>query len=725
LKIEVDANGLYQVTYNDLKSAGFSAEAVDPQKLHLATGGQEVAIKVEAGADGKLTPGDRILFYGQRARSRYTGVNVYWLYADAAAGLRMGSRPVTSPAGMNPLQTHPVTAHFEENHVYEALYAESSGDHWYWDLLNRLTHECPEFTWKTSFDLPQLRRGEHTARLRISLQGGSFGVYNVNVLVNGHQVGNVVWEDLSRATREFTFSGSWLSPTDNELQVENGACPPPPRAPKKLLLNYFEVVHQGRFGAVDNVLDFWGQAGSQDYELYDFGSAGVRLHDITDPVRPTIIQGAVWAEGALRFRDGPAAPCHYLATGPSAIRSPRGIYQDEPSALASQPVPAPDYLLIGYGPFLSATQPLVDLRQAQGLTVRVVDIQNVYDEFSYGLLDPRAMGDFLVVASGWDPRPKYVLLVGDGTRDYLDHGGRGWRNFVPAYPADVDLYEGPFPAETASDSELDPGDVLPVFRLGRLPVGSVQQTRDVVAKIVNYETRPAAGLWNRYALLIAGIELRGDPPRQFSVYSDALYKVLSPPMAGERVYLAGNPTEPYEFDVDVDARLDAARRAVQDGFGAGRQLIVYMGHGFEAQWDANRLLHRDRVPELRNNGRLPVVLSMTCLTSAFHNEASVPLDERLLLEPGGGALATWGSTGSAVATGHRYLAEGFLKALQGEGAVTVGDAVYAGLANLYTQAPAHQDLIDTFVLLGDPASRLNKFTGNVRTMHIPLLFRTD
>jgi hypothetical protein len=116
---------------------------------------------------------------------------------------------------------------------------------------------------------------------------------------------------------------------------------------------------------------------------------------------------------------------------------------------------------------------------------------------------------------------------------------------------------------------------------------------------------------------------------------------------------------------------------------------------------------------------------MTCLTGAFHHEAYAPLDERLLLEPRGAALATWGSTGSAVATGHRYLAAGFLDAIQGEGSVRLGDAVHAGLARLDAQSPTHRDLIDTFVLLGDPATKVNRFVGSVDSLYIPVLFRAD
>ena len=69
----------------------------------------------------------------------------------------------------------------------------------------------------------------------------------------------------------------------------------------------------------------------------------------------------------------------------------------------------------------NAIQPLLDRRAAQGLRVAKVDIQDVYDEFSAGLVYPPAIRDFLSHAyhhwNGAAQPPKYVLLVGDGHYD--------------------------------------------------------------------------------------------------------------------------------------------------------------------------------------------------------------------------------------------------------------------------------------------------------------------
>ena len=70
---------------------------------------------------------------------------------------------------------------------------------------------------------------------------------------------------------------------------------------------------------------------------------------------------------------------------------------------------------------------LVALRQGQGLRTAVVDIEDIFDEFGYGLVTPQAVKDFLTHAYGsWQsPAPQYVLLVGDTSYDYKDNWGAG------------------------------------------------------------------------------------------------------------------------------------------------------------------------------------------------------------------------------------------------------------------------------------------------------------
>jgi hypothetical protein len=112
------------------------------------------------------------------------------------------------------------------------------------------------------------------------------------------------------------------------------------------------------------------------------------------------------------------------------------------------------------------------------------------------------------------------------------------------------------------------------------------------------------------------------------------------------------------------------------------------------------------MPALDNGTKLPVVLEMTCFTGSFQNPAFDTLDESLLRKQNGGAVAVWGAAGLGVSTGHSILADGFMRSVYHDGRATLGAATLAGKLELFATGQ-NLDLIDTFVLLGDPAMRLN------------------
>jgi hypothetical protein len=85
-----------------------------------------------------------------------------------------------------------------------------------------------------------------------------------------------------------------------------------------------------------------------------------------------------------------------------------------------------------------------------------------------------------------------------------------------------------------------------------------------------------------------------------------------------------------------------------------------------------------RSDAVRSNGtRLPILLSMTCLSGSFANPTLSAIDEELLRQPHGGIVAAFSPTGSGVNTGHTAILTGMLPVLaRGE---TLGAAHLAGL----------------------------------------------
>jgi len=166
-------------------------------------------------------------------------------------------------------------------------------------------------------------------------------------------------------------------------------------------------------------------------------------------------------------------------------------------------------------------------------------------------------------------------------------------------------------------------------------------------------------------------------------------------LAAQRLYYSPEYT-PLQF-----------RSQVNQVWDEGNGLIMFTGHSSIHQWAHEILFHLEDVPGLDNAGRLPVVLEMTCFTGSFQIHDFPTLDEDLLRQPGGGAVAVWGATGLGIATGHHWLAEGFMDTIYQDGISEIGSAALAGKLNL-AAVGSNPDLIDTFTLLGDPATKLER-----------------
>jgi hypothetical protein len=441
------------------------------------------------------------------------------------------------------------------------------------------------------------------------------------------------------------------------------------------------------------------------YSVALSNSAGLRLYDVTNPAVPANLTGISWQNGQVSWGDPNANGHSYLITTSSSLHAPAAVRL--PRAL---PAGSADYVIISHASFIPALTPLVSLRQSQGLSVKVVDVQAVYDGYGNGRTTPEAIRSYLDhLYHNGSPTPTYVLLVGDGTGDPKRYRADSLTTWLPPYLADADPWVG----EVAADNRfvtVDGDDLLPDMLIGRLPVNSLAEAQTVVTKIVEYETKPFWGDWNGRVTFISDDT---DAAGNFAAHSASL----------AQNYVT-DPWQATSLNYDPAQLTEAAmQNQVQQSWQNGTGLLVYTGHSSIHQWGAERFFHLDDVANLSNGARLPVVLQMTCFTGSFAQPFWDTLDEALLRHPNGGAVAVWGATGLGVGTGHDALASGFLQSLLVDGEVGLGTAVLAGKLNLFTNRPANLDLLDTFTLLGDPATQYNTdFWAGIPT-YLPLISR--
>jgi hypothetical protein len=370
--------------------------------------------------------------------------------------------------------------------------------------------------------------------------------------------------------------------------------------------------------------------------------------------------------------------------------------------------------------------PLAQRRQAQGLRVATIDVMDIYDTFGSGQLDPTAIRTFLDYAyHNWvAPAPLYVLLVGDGNYDFKNHAGWNPLMLIPPYLAEVDPWLG----ETATDNgyvAVEGRDLFPDMLIGRLPVETVAEATTVVNKIIQYEANPVPGGWNARHLFVAD---NPDFAGNFHHAANRAYQTLSLPFSGQRFYLANSLAESELAEYEYISP-QALRTAFLARFNTGAGVITYHGHSSWHQWASEQLLRwslvstENDVTQLYNHQQLPVILEMTCFTGYFHHPEYPTLDESLLAQSGGGAIAVWGSTGLGVSTGHDTLQGGFYTAIAGQEKPLLGDALLGGKLALSNRG-LNLDLLSTYTLFGDPALAIDfAIVPFDHEIYLPLLHR--
>ena len=694
-RISTNAEGFYQISASELSAAGVPVESIAPENYHMFHLGEEIAIQV--------SPQDDILFYAEALESKYTADNVYWLSYDSTPGLRMETRDAAPGA-----QTLVTSFLREEHYEIDAFYrpkspAEDEYEHYFWNSVYR--SGASRANWVRQLDLSAWTGGDLSLSLPLIGYSSATEVnpdHRAGILINGTQVYDGSWDAFTLHQADLMVPAALLIQGTNTLTVT--ALDTSYEEGDLFWVDWVDIGYSGDFQTAGNTLKFsQSEPGDWKFELTNFSTADALVFDISDPHAPAELTGGTYSGAglyALQFHDEVATASAYLAFTPDNLLDIKSITLDTPSALATTSHQA-DYLVISHANFLAAAQPLEALREADGLETELFDLQDIYDEFSYGIIDPAAIRSFIAYAyAQWQaPAPNYVLLVGDGTYDPKNHENHGRTSFLPPYMAFVDRELG----ETAADNRyvsIVGEDAFPELMLGRLAVNQPSEVTAYLDKVASYQANPPAGDMLRRILAITS---RYEYNAQFPVISDELLRDEFPgePYTAQKVYWKWTHTD-----------LAQARADIQSGINEGRLLVNYIGHGYYAGWgDTNALLFlASDISSLQNQDKYPFVMAMTCMDGLYTYplpyssgyEAMAEIVTRTALK---GAIASWSPTGWGMVTGHDLLNRGAFHAIFESGTAELGGITQAGLLRVWSSGE-NQDLLETYLLFGDPAVRL-------------------
>ena len=668
IKISVCAEGWYRLTRRQLLAAGLSPD-VDPRLLQLYVDGKEQPMIVSGHADGKLDPQDTVEFYGYPLNTTWSGTQVYWLVAGSTNGKRVPTETLSAATNAGPAN-FPATVVWNPRTVYFAALLNGDADNFFGPVLGSGSPVTNSFA-ITNLDTTATAN----AQLEVLLQGVSSGAHVVGVQLNDFQAGTVKFSNQRGGVAKLALPVSALQQGSNNLltlTVQGGQ-------QDISVVNTVQLTYPHTYTADDDYLRLTATSGMKQ-TIGGFSNSQIRVVDITNPGAVTALRRTIARQGtgyAVSVVPQGSGTRTLLAFTSAQSSRPASLVRNNPSSWHAAQAGA-DVVIISHADFLSSLSRLQTLRQNQGHAVATIDVQDLYDEFNFGVKSPYALKKFLRSAKErWSLTPHFVLLVGDATFDPRNYLGVGEDDFVPTYLIDTQLLE------TASDDWFADSklDGLSEMAVGRLPVRTSSDASMLANRIVNYETS-SSGAWTNQVLLVAGTDDATDP---FTSYISAV-QALIPGTQTVSVISQGNDSNAHG---DLITALNA-----------GQSLVNFAGHGSDEVW-AGELLSSSDVAALTNGSQTPFVILMTCLNGYFQDVYTVSLAKAIMLAPSGGAVAAWASSGLTDSSGQSILDQAIVSALYGSQSLTVGEAAAAA-----KRAVTNLDIRRTWILLGDPATKL-------------------
>lgn len=676
LDLLVEADGIYRVTYEQLAAAGLNLAGVRSSDVAVTSNGEPVEIRVAS--EKVFGPGSYVEFVGQAATGIYTRTNVYRLAVNRQLAKRVSEvGPTTRPAP-------PVRTYLEKLDVNDDLhwsFAAPGSDPWYRDWIVTYKNAPKERTYTLTVDHLADVAGASVQMVLWGMTDWAQGPdHHAEVFLNGTEVADATFDGLSQQVIDVPLPAGLLVEGANTLKV---------RVPGDAGVDY-EVTIVDRFGATytrsllarDGKLAFASTATS--FEVDGFGSPQLVAYQ-TNGSGVSYLANLVATPSASGYKatftgQRKSSDSSFFVAETATVLTPGLRPSQLAPALRTDPA---QYLVIAHASFLGGIAPLVAARQAEGLTVKVVDVEQVYGEFGNGNFSPDAIRNYLRHAAE-RLGTEYVLFVGADTYDYLNNTGGGSISFVPTLYGKTDAIVRWAPVDGLF-GDLD-GDQVPELAIGRFPVHNAAELAAMVTKTLEYPMAP-----HQHTAVFAadGVDYSND----FAAMSEASIAMVPAHWGVQRAY------------IDT-LGIAGARTALIGGINGGVAYTQYLGHSDSAFWSFSDLFTTADAMALTNVGLPTVVTQWGCWNTFYVEPVANSLADRFLTTGPAGAAAVMGPSALTAIDSDRHMSVVLAQELFA-GDKTIGQAIVAAKRTVAAERPWMVDVIRGFTLMGDPALRIN------------------
>ena len=254
-----------------------------------------------------------------------------------------------------------------------------------------------------------------------------------------------------------------------------------------------------------------------------------------------------------------------------------------------------DYILITDTSLRTGTYPYLTRRHGEGLSILVAPIDDIYNEFSYGIREEGAIKQFLGYAfHHWqEPPPRYVLLAGNGSQDPLNNHGVNDDEIIPVH---MGITGYMFTSLDGWYVAVNGGDLLPDIALGRIPAEDLGAVQSVYDKIVASEEASTNSIWRTEMVFAADAEPASGGLSFKNIAEYYRTSILEP-----------NGFTVHQAYVDDHGGSDAVTQPFIINPITAEEVgwVSYYGYGSPGRWSSS-LFDRSTIASLNNTNVFPV-----------------------------------------------------------------------------------------------------------------------
>lgn len=748
-KVRISKTGIYKVTASEMSSMGFSLNNLQLSSIRLYGNGggmlpeandvyryddlQENPIKVfDVNSNSVFDGNDYFIFYAkgpntwnyntlsktyQHQVNLYDNYSYYFISTAAGTGKRITPSTTVQQGNIIPVSSYTDYAYYER----DTLNLIKSGKVWFGEKFDLQTTYNFPFSFN-SIDITQ------RASLRVSAAARSTSASSINYSISGSNFTQTIDAIYPNYTSDYaylevdTFSffpqNSNLNLFANYTKTTSSSI---------AWFDFAEINVKCRLNMVGSQFSFRSQTiisqgNTAQYAVSQVG-ANTSFWDVTNPLYPTEIQGSL--NGSVYTFIKPTDSLReFIAFQPSYFSVEKvGIVNNQDLHSLSNI----NYIIISHKDFLAEANELANFHlQYDTLSIKVIELTQIYNEFSSGAADVSAIRDFMKMlydksGTKLSERPLYLLLFGDGSYDPKSRIA-GNTNYIPAYQSEASLnpsitYTSDDYFGILDDNEGNNCDGVVDIGVGRIISNSKQQAINAVNKILIYTNHSKTG--NSYSncntsqngiknyadwrnvLTFIGDDQDGDIHLTQSDFLAEQLRINNPNFNIEKIFLDAYT----QITTPGGQRYPDAKRDLLARVQKGSLLVNYTGHGGEVGWAHESILEVADILNWTNKNNLPCFVTATCEFSRFDDPGRTSAGEYVFLNTNGGGIALFTTTRLAFSGTNFDINRALINC-----AFPVNNKNY----------PRFGDMIKTskilsgssynnrnFVLLGDPALKLS------------------